>query len=119
VHPAQQVRAVGDGQAGPVGHLERTQAGVEDVEDLLVAGLRQAVLAAVLGQRGVRDQGRHVVGAVRDKQRRRAGVHQVAVLDRPHATFEAAVDRARGVRVTEDVDVGGLGFLHGGPDLVR
>ena len=71
------------------------------------------------GQRVIGDDGRDVERAVPLEERDAAGVHQVAVLDAPHARLQAAVDGAGGVGVAGHVDVGGGGFLDDRPQFVH
>src|SRR6266568_5994347 len=45
-------------------------------------------------------------------------IHEDAMFDTAHAALQAAIDRPRGIGVSSDIEVGCLGFLDGGTDLL-
>src|SRR6266702_3164831 len=94
------------------------QARIQDLEHFAMTVFRQPELASASGQGGIGHQGRHIEGSALLEEGRAAFVHEIAMLDTTHAALQAPIDRPRGIGVSYDIEVGGLGLLNSGPDLL-
>src|SRR6266700_4046828 len=94
------------------------QASIQDIEHFPMSVFRQPKFASARGQGGIGRQGRHIKGSARLEEGKAAFVHEVAMFDTAHAALQAAIDRPRGIGVSSDIEVGCLGFLDGGTDLL-
>src|SRR5437588_6297981 len=94
------------------------QARIQDIEHFPMTVFRQPKVAAARGQGGIGHQGRHIKSSALLEEGQAAFIHEIAMLDTAHAALQAPIDGPRGIGVSSDVEVGSLGFLDGGPDLL-
>src|SRR5260221_7506050 len=79
---------------------------------------RQPKLAPASGEGGIGHESRHIKSSALLEEGQAAFVHEIAMLDTAHAALQAPIDRPRGIGMSHDIEVGCLGFLDGGTDLL-
>src|SRR5438876_12110695 len=94
------------------------QARIQDIEHFPMTVFRQAKFASARGQGGIGRKGRHIKGSALLEEGQAAALHEIAMLDAAYSALQAAIDGSRGIGVSRDIEVGGLGFLDGGTDLL-
>src|SRR6266487_3398268 len=94
------------------------QARIQDIEHFPMTVFRQPKLAPARGQGGIGRQGRHIKGSALLEEGKAAFVHEIAMLDTAYSALQAAIDGPRGIGVSSDIEVGGLGFLDGSTNLL-
>src|SRR5207248_1567318 len=94
------------------------QACIQDIEHFAMTVFRQPKLAPTSGQGGIGRQGRHIKGAALLEEGRAADLREIVMLDTAYSALQAAIDGPRGIGVSRDIEVGGLGFLDGSAYLL-
>src|SRR5579859_817612 len=94
------------------------QARIQHLEHFAMTVFGQPKLAPASGQGGIGCQSRHVQGSALFEEGQAAFIHEVPMLDTAHAALQAAIDGPRGISVSHDVEIGSLGFLNRGSDLL-
>ncbi len=94
------------------------QTRIQDLEHFAMTVFRQPKLAPARGKGGLGRQGRHIKGSALLEEGKAAFVHEIPMLDTAHSALQAPIDGPRGIGVSSDIEVGGLGFLDSGPDLL-
>src|SRR5579872_1595267 len=91
---------------------------MQHIKHFAMTVFRQPKFAPARGQGGIGHQSRHIKGSSLLEEGKAAFVHEIAMLDTAHSTLQPSIDRPRGIGVSGNIEVGGLGFLNGRTDLL-